>query len=91
MVNPPPKKLRILERKMAIARAHFNQGYEKLPLIYTIVLYNGKEKWTSPETIADLFRNFDEYCRLSLKKSFFDQLTHYSSKRKAYRGIEYLR
>ncbi|MEM7174226.1 MAG: Rpn family recombination-promoting nuclease/putative transposase [Bacteroidota bacterium] len=66
--------LRIWEYHTAIARAHFNQGYEKLPLLYTIVLYNGKENWTSPETIADLFHDFDQYYRLSLKKPFLTNL-----------------
>ena len=66
--------MRIWEYHVAIARAHFRQGYKKIPLIQTFVLYHGKEAWTSPKSIAELFADFDQYCTFALKVPFLIDL-----------------
>ena len=66
--------MRIWEYHVAIARAHFRQGYKKIPLIQTFVLYHGKAAWTSPKSIAELFVDFDQYCTCALKAPFLIDL-----------------
>ena len=66
--------MRIWEYHVAIARAHFRQGYTKIPLIQTFVLYHGKEAWTSPKSIEALFEDFDQYCTCALKAPFLIDL-----------------
>ena len=62
--------LRVWEYHVAIARAHLKQGFDQLPFMLTFVLYNGKEKWTSAKSIAELFSDYDLYSSMSVKPSF---------------------
>ena len=66
--------MRLWEYHVAIGRAHFRQGYKKIPLIQTFVLYHGKAPWTSPKSIAELFADFDQYCTCALKTPFLIDL-----------------
>ncbi|MEM9569677.1 MAG: Rpn family recombination-promoting nuclease/putative transposase [Bacteroidota bacterium] len=66
--------IRIWEYHVAIGRAHFRQGYKKIPFIQTFVLYHGKAPWTSPKSIAELFEDFDQYCTCALKAPFLIDL-----------------
>ena len=61
---------RVLEYHAAIAFAHLRRGNDKVPLILTFVLYHGKKKWTSPQSIAHLFQDFEDYVSLGLKNNF---------------------
>lgn len=67
--------LRVWEYHVAIVRAHLHQGYKKVPLILTFVLYHGKRTWTSAKSVAELFDNFDLYVDVSLKMPFLLNLT----------------
>ena len=64
---------RILEYHAAIAFAHIRRGNQKVLLILTFVLYHGEKRWISPQSIADLFDNFEDYVELSLKSIFLVQ------------------
>ena len=66
--------LRVWEYHVAITRAHVKQGNEKVPLILTFVLYHGKDTWTSAQSIAELFDDFELYVDVSLKAPFLINL-----------------
>ena len=66
--------LRVWEYHVAIARAHLNRGHKKIPLILTFVLYHGKETWTSPKSVSELFDDFDFYVNVALNSPFLINL-----------------
>ena len=66
--------MRIWEYHVAIGNTHFKNGHTKLPTIFTLVLYHGKEKWTSAQCVAELFEDFDDYVA-GLKNRFVVNIT----------------
>ena len=68
--------LRLWEYQPAIGKTYVNQeGNRKIPIIITFVIYNGKEKWTSAKSVAELFEDFDLYVELALKAPFLIDLS----------------
>jgi len=61
---------RILAYHAGIIMAYLQDGYEKVPPIFTFVWYHGKHKWTSAQSIATIFTDFELYLNESLRKSF---------------------
>lgn len=61
---------RVLEYHAAIAFAHLRRGNQSVPIIFTFVIYHGKQKWTSAKSIAHLFEDFNAYVSMSLKINF---------------------
>ena len=67
--------IRVIEYHAAIARYHVNKGGEKVPTILTFVLYHGKEKWTSPISIAEVYDDHKLYISVSHNAPFLINLT----------------
>ncbi len=66
---------RVWEYHTAIGGEHLRRRGTKIPLIITFVLYHGKAPWTSPRSIAALFKDFDLYVEYGLKRPFLKILT----------------
>ena len=67
--------LRVWEYHVAITRAHLKSGAKKIPFILTYVLYYGSDRWTSAQSIAELFDDFEFYVNIALKSPFLLNLT----------------
>ena len=66
--------VRILEYQAAIAKEHISQGKGKVPVIISYVMYHGKNEWTSPKSVAELYQDFDLHVKLAQKAPFLIDL-----------------
>ena len=65
--------LRVWGYHLAIA-TKFYKKYGEVPLILTFVFYYGKQQWTGPKSIAEIFSDFGLYRDVSLEGSFLFNL-----------------